>query len=101
LRRRRLDPDSASRLSRKDEKMMRIAAKTRLNPGEVIRRAVAFFGPGGCGLAVTEQSGGYACFEGGGGDVEVSVSAQGKGASVELVSREWDYQVKQFLGTIS
>jgi len=62
---------------------------------------VAFFGPGGYGLAVENRTAGYVCFEGGGGTVEVSASAQGKGASLELVSREWDYQVKRFLGTIS
>jgi hypothetical protein len=79
---------------------MRIAAKTKLKPEEVLRRAVNFFGPGGKGLEVTSESPGYVCFEGGGGGVEVIISPEGKGASVELVSREWDYQVKEFLGNI-
>jgi len=81
--------------------MLRMAAKTRLSPEEIVKRAVAFFGSGGYGLEVKEQSAGYACFEGGGGVVEVTASAEKKGASVELVSREWDYQVKEFIGTIS
>lgn len=81
--------------------MIRMAAKTKLSPEEIVKRAVAFFGPGGYGLEVEEQSAGYVCFEGGGGVVEVTASAQAKGALVELVSREWDYQVKEFLGTIS
>jgi hypothetical protein len=80
---------------------MRVVAKTRLNPEGAIKRAVAFFGPGGHGLTVTRQSAGYVCFEGGGGEVEVSAEAQGKGASLELVSREWDYQVKEFLCSLS
>jgi len=81
--------------------MIRLAAKTKLSQGEVIKRAVAFFGPGGYGLEVKEQATGYACFVGGGGDVEVTASTRAKGASVELVSQEWDYQVREFLRTIT
>ena len=81
--------------------MIRMTAKTKMSPEETIKRAVAFFGAGGYGLEVKEQSAGYVYFEGGGGGVEVKAVAEGKGASVELVSREWDYQVKEFLGTIS
>jgi hypothetical protein len=81
--------------------MLRMTAGTKLKPVEVVRRAVNFFGPGGYGLEVKDESAGYVCFEGGGGGVEVIVSAKAKGASVELLSREWDYQVKEFLGNIS
>ena len=81
--------------------MLRMTAETKLNPDEVVRRAVNFFGPGGYGLEVKDESAGYVCFEGGGGGVEVIVSDKTKGASVELVSREWDYQTKEFLGNIS
>jgi hypothetical protein len=80
--------------------MIRMTAKSKLKPDEIIKRAVNFFGPGGYGLGVKEQTSGYVCLEGGGGVVEVIASAEGKGASVELVSREWDYQVKEFLGNI-
>ena len=79
---------------------MRISAKTKLRPDEVIRRATNFFGPGGQGLELTDESDGYVCFEGGGGGVEVTASVEGKKTSVELVSREWDFQVKEFLGNI-
>jgi hypothetical protein len=80
--------------------MIRIGAKTRLNPEEVVRRAASFFGPGGYGLEITNESTGYVCLEGGGGVVEVIVSGEAKGASVELVSREWDYQAREFLNKI-
>jgi hypothetical protein len=80
--------------------MIRMAAKTSMSPEEAIKRAVAFFGPDGYGLEVKEQSAIYACFEGGGGVVEVNASAQGKDTSLELVSQEWDYQLKEFLNTI-
>lgn len=81
--------------------MIRISVKTKLKPEEVVRRAVNFFGPGGHGLEVTNESANYVCLEGGGGVVEVSASGEAKGALVELVSREWDYQAKEFLGNIS
>ncbi len=79
---------------------MRMSAKTKLKPEEVVRRAINFFGPGGQGLEVKNESAGYVYFEGGGGSVEVIASAEVKGASVELVSREWDYQLKEFLGNL-
>jgi hypothetical protein len=81
--------------------MLKIEAETKLSPEEVVKRAVAFFGPRGYGLGVREQTFGYVCLEGGGGIVEVSASAKGKRTSVKLASREWDYQLKKFLGTIS
>jgi hypothetical protein len=81
--------------------MLRMTVKTKLKPEEVVRRAVNFFGPGGHGLEVANESAGYVCLEGGGGVVEVIASGEAKGASVELVSREWDYQVKEFLDNIS
>jgi hypothetical protein len=81
--------------------MIRMSVKTKLNPEEVVRRALNFFGPGGYGLEVTNESANYICLEGGGGVVEVIASAKSKGSSVELVSREWDYQAKEFLGNIS
>jgi len=34
--------------------MLRMAAKTKLSPEEIVKRAVAFFGPGGYGLEVEE-----------------------------------------------
>jgi hypothetical protein len=80
--------------------MIRMAAKTSMSPEEAIKRAVAFFGPGGYGLEIKEQSASYICFEGGGGVVEVYASAQGKDTALELVSQEWDYQVKEFLGSL-
>ena len=77
--------------------MLKIATNTKLSPEDAIKHAVEFFGPGGYGLQVKEQSPECAYFEGGGGGVEVAACAEGKGTSVELISREWDYQVKEFV----
>ena len=76
--------------------MLKLEVKTKLSPEEAIRRAVEFFGPGGYGLEVREQGNCCAYFEGGGGGISVTASAEGKGALVDLESREWDYQVQEF-----
>lgn len=80
--------------------MLKIATKTKLSPEEAVKRAVEFFGPGGYGLKVMEQSTNCASFEGGGGGVEVTACTEEKRTSVELFSREWDYQVKEFIRKI-
>ena len=80
--------------------MLKIATKTKMSPEEAIKRAVEFFGPGGYELEVKEQKPDCASFEGGGGGVEVTACSEEKGTSVELESREWDYQVKEFIGKI-
>ena len=80
--------------------MLNLSAGTKLDKDEVIERAVAFFGPGGYGLEVAEQADGYAAFTGGGGGIEVTVSTEGRKTAVDLLSREWDYQVKEFLDKI-
>ena len=80
--------------------MLKMATKTKLSSEEAIKRAVKFFGPSGYGLEVKEQSPDCAYFEGGGGGVEVTACTEEKGTSVELISREWDYQVKEFIRKI-
>jgi hypothetical protein len=80
--------------------MLNIETTTKLTPEEALKRAVKFFGPQGYGLKVKEQVPGCVEFQGGGGGVAVIASAQGKGTTVSLESREWDYQVKEFIGKI-
>jgi hypothetical protein len=80
--------------------MLKMTTTTKLSPEEAIKRAVEFFGPNGHGLEIKNQAGDCAYFEGGGGGVNVSACADEKGASVELESREWDYQVREFIGKI-
>ncbi len=80
--------------------MLKIATKTKLSPEEAIKRAAGFFGPGGYGLKVKNQSLGCVYFEGGGGGVNVTACTEEKRTSVVLESQEWDYQVKEFIRKI-
>ena len=82
--------------------MARYSVETKLSSDQALQRAVAFFGPGGgTGLEVTEQGGCCAHFVGGGGHIHVTVAAGERRTTVELETREWDYDVKQFMRQIA
>ncbi len=80
--------------------MLRIVTTTKLSSEEAIKQSVEFFGPRGYGLEVKTQTPDCAYFEGAGGGVNVTACAEEKGTSVELESREWDFQVKEFITKI-
>lgn len=82
--------------------MIRMGKDSNLEPSVVIEKAVAFFGPGGIGLEVESQDVCCARFEGAGGYVYVqSADVQdGAGSSVTVEGREWEKQIKQFMGEI-
>ncbi len=81
--------------------MLRISGTTKLTPQDAVKKAVVFFGPGGYGLKVTAQTDACASFEGGGGGVSVTVHQEGKKTAIDLETREWEYQVKEFLQKIN
>ena len=80
--------------------MIRIAKQTRLKPPNVIERASKYFGEGGEGLEEKERNPCCISFEGAGGYVAVSVVDEDKHTTVDIETREFDYQVKRFLETI-
>jgi hypothetical protein len=80
--------------------MMRIAIITKLTPAEVIKKAINFFGPDGYKLKVANQTETSANFEGGGGSVGITACDDDGKTSVDFLSREWDYQVKEFIRII-
>lgn len=70
-------------------------------------KARAFFGPGGLGMEVTEMADCCARFAGAGGQVYVQASPprsraeeEPGGSRVEIQGREWEHQIRQFLGQI-
>ena len=79
--------------------MARFGKKTSLKPSEVIEKAVGFFGNGGIGLKIVERADEIICFEGGGGHVTITLCLNEK-TDVDLETREWDYQVIQFMREI-
>jgi hypothetical protein len=81
-------------------KMIHMERQSRLAPEEVLGRLRKFFGKGGQGLELTEESASCLTFTGGGGYVTASVCLEGEQTKVDLVSQEWEYQVKEFLAKL-
>jgi len=80
--------------------MLSLSTKSKHSGEEVIKRAVKYFGPGGYGLKVVEEGNCCASFEGAGGGVRVTATEQKKGSTVDIESREWDFQAKEFLDKV-
>ena len=77
--------------------MLKIAKHTKLTPEEIIVLAARFFGQEGEGLEETERNPCCISFEGGGGHVFVSINDEDAQRVVDVETREFEYQAKQFL----
>jgi hypothetical protein len=71
--------------------------QTTLSPEEVLAIATRFFGPGGLGLTVRHVDAESATYTGPGSHVRVAAWLEGGRTTVEIETREWDQQVRQFL----
>jgi len=80
--------------------MLRIAKPTRLTTAEIIDKASTYFGKEGEGLEEKEHNMCCVSFEGAGGFVAVSVVDEDNRRMVDVETREFEYQAKQFLNTI-
>jgi len=80
--------------------MIRISKKSRLNPSEILAEASRYFGKGGEGLDETEKSSCCISFSGAGGYVTVTVSEKTNQREVDVETREFEHQAKQFLGSL-
>jgi hypothetical protein len=76
--------------------------KTKLKADEIFSRTISYFGPGGLGLSVTEESPCCIRLEGGGGFVEVHVSSvsDGEPTEVDLVLHEYEQHAIPFMRKI-
>ena len=80
--------------------MIRMTKQTRLNPEDIIARAVEFFGEKGEQLDERDRSRCCIYFEGGGGYVAISIGEESKKRTLDVETREYEYQVKRFLKTL-
>jgi len=76
--------------------MINLEVKTKLKQEEVIEKLKKFFGKGGLGLEIAEEAPQCVTFEGGGGHVTATVCPEEGKTKINLVSQEWDSQVKRF-----
>jgi hypothetical protein len=77
--------------------MARYGVDSNLEPQEVLDRATEFFGPDGLGLELGSRTDAAVSFVGGGGHVAITVCPTDSGTELDLETREWDYQVRQFM----
>lgn len=77
-----------------------MAKQTRLKPEEIIARAVEFFGEKGEQLNERDRNPCCVYFEGGGGYVVISIVDESKKRTLDVETREFEYQVKRFLQTL-
>ena len=80
--------------------MIRIAKQTALKPKEIMVKAVEFFGKRGEQLDQKDRNPCCVYFEGGGGYVSISIVEESKLRTVDLETREFEYQAKRFLETL-
>jgi energy-converting hydrogenase Eha subunit F len=80
--------------------MINLEARTKLKQEEVIERLKNYFGKGGLGLEITEEASQYLTFEGGGGYVTATLCPEEGKVRINMVSREWDFQVKKFASSL-
>ena len=76
--------------------MIRLEVKTKLQQEEAAERLKKFFGKGGLGLDIAQETPQCLTFEGGGGYVTASLCTEEGKTRITLVSQEWDIQVKKF-----
>jgi hypothetical protein len=80
--------------------MLRISKETKLSAEEIISLASDFFGKEGVGLEEKSRNDCCISFEGGGGHVSVTIGEGDRKQTVDVETREWEYQAKEFLGKL-
>ena len=81
--------------------MINLNIETKLSPSEAAKKVKSYFSEGGLGLELEEESQECLNFTGGGGYVNAVICPSGDKTSIELVSQEWEIQVRKFAETMS
>jgi len=83
-----------------DFKMLNLEVRTKLSVEKVIHQLKKFFGKEGLGLDVTEETSQCLTFEGGGGHVTATICPDEGKTRINLVTQEWENQVKKFISNL-
>jgi hypothetical protein len=76
--------------------MLNLEANTKLSQEKIVDRLKSFFGKDGLGMDLTDETSQCLSFEGGGGYVTATICPEEKQNRIDLVTQEWEYQVKEF-----
>jgi hypothetical protein len=81
--------------------MLNLERKTKLSQEDVLQKLKQFFGKGGLGLELSDEKPQCLTFIGGGGYVTATLCSEEDRTRVNLVTQEWDYDVKEFASRLS
>jgi hypothetical protein len=80
--------------------MLKLEVTARCSREKAIEALKSYFGKGGVGLELTEETPECLTFEGGGGFVTASVCPGDGQTRIDLQTQEWDYQVRKFSSSL-
>ncbi len=80
--------------------MLNISKETNLSPEEIRQKTRDYFGEKGLKLEMTEEEDGCLSFSGGGGYVNATICAAENKNRIDIVTQEWEYDVKEFLSRL-
>ena len=80
--------------------MLNISKETKLSPEEIRQKTRNFFGEKGLKLEMTGEEADCLSFTGGGGYVKATICPQEDKTRVDIVTQEWEYDVKEFLSRL-
>jgi hypothetical protein len=80
--------------------MTNLDVRTKLKQEEVSEHLKKFFGKGGLGLEITEETSQCLTFTGGGGYVTATFCPEKDKILINLVTQEWDHQVKKYASSL-
>jgi len=75
--------------------MLNLEVKTKSTPEKVVKKLKSYFGEGGQGLKLRDETSQCLNFEGAGGYVTATLCPEDNLTRVKLITQEWEYQVKQ------
>ena len=80
--------------------MLNLEVRTKAAEKEVMGILKKYFGKGGLGLELTDEGPQCLTFEGGGGHVTATLCQEEGKTRINLVTQEWDFQVKKFASSL-
>jgi hypothetical protein len=80
--------------------MLNLEVRTKLSQEETIQQLKKFFGKEEMGLGIAEETLQCFTFKGGGGRVTAAICPEEGKTRINLVTQEWDYQVKKFASSL-
>ena len=80
--------------------MLNISKETTHSNEEIKQKTKAIFGDKGLKLELTDEGPDCLTFTGGGGYVTATICPEESKNRVDVVTQEWEYQVKEFLADL-